>query len=52
MPQLIHCVIMITIWVTLIDAERRAGREDLLGRVSFDVRVLSFKPKITAIYYN
>lgn len=36
-PQMIHSVRMITIWVTLIDVERRAGREDLLGRASSDV---------------
>lgn len=46
---MIHSVRMITIWVTLMDAERRARREDLLGRASSDVRVLSLKPKITAI---
>lgn len=49
---MIHSVRMITIWVTLMDPERKAGREDLLGRGSSDVQVLPLKQKITAIQCN
>lgn len=49
-PQMIHTVTMITIWVTLMNAERRTSTEDLLGRGSCDVRGLSVRPKI--MFFN